>query len=150
MPQPQGVGGPTTGREDALPVAEPLLLADAMLGRLAKWLRLLGFDTLYAGRRSDHQIAALARAEGRIVLTRDREMTRRKGICCLYVDSQVLEEQLAQVLGDLGSSHGDETPSGAMPALQPASGADVQSRGPSARPALCVADAVLVPSLRQV
>jgi uncharacterized protein with PIN domain len=81
--------------------AVPLLLADAMLGRLAKWLRLLGLDTLYAGRRSDHEIAAIARAEGRIVLTRDRELTRRKGICCLYVDSQVLEDQLVQVLGAL-------------------------------------------------
>lgn len=79
-------------------------LADAMLGRLAKWLRLLGFDTLYAGRRSDHQLAALARAEGRILLTRDREMTRRRGIRCLYVDSQLLEEQLAQVIADLGLS----------------------------------------------
>jgi uncharacterized protein with PIN domain len=77
-----------------------------MLGRLAKWLRLLGLDTLYAGRRSDHQIAALARAEGRIVLTRDREMTRRKGICCLYVDSQVLEEQLAQVVAAVGRAPG--------------------------------------------
>jgi uncharacterized protein with PIN domain len=88
-------------------------MADAMLGRLAKWLRLLGFDTVYAGRlpgqqgagssaRSDHQIVARARAEGRIVLTRDREMVRRRGIRCLYVDSQVLEEQLAQVIAALG------------------------------------------------
>jgi uncharacterized protein with PIN domain len=85
------------------------LLADAMLGRLAKWLRLLGFDTLYAGRRSDHQIAAIARAEGRVVLTRDREMMRRKGIRSLYVDSQVLEEQLKQVIGELGLSLAGES-----------------------------------------
>lgn len=98
---------PPAGCGDA--PAIPLLLADAMLGRLAKWLRLLGFDTLYAGRRSDHEIAALARAEGRVVLTRDREMMRRKGIRCLYVDSQVLEEQLVQVLGALGFGSGDET-----------------------------------------
>ena len=78
--------------------SSPLFLADAMLGRLAKWMRLLGFDTLYAGQASDHQIAALARAEGRIVLTRDRELARRKGIRCLLVDSQVLEEQLLQVI----------------------------------------------------
>jgi uncharacterized protein with PIN domain len=83
-------------------------LADAMLGRLAKWLRLLGFDTVYAGHRSDHQIAAIARAEDRIVLTRDREMMRRKGIRCLYVDSQVLEEQLRQVVGELGLPSEDE------------------------------------------
>ncbi len=73
-----------------------------MLGRLAKWLRLLGFDTLYAGHAGDHQIAALARAEGRVVLTRDRELARRKGIRCLFIDSQVLEEQLAQVMAAYG------------------------------------------------
>jgi uncharacterized protein with PIN domain len=83
--------------------ADPTFVADAMLGRLAKWLRLLGFDTRYAGRQSDHQIAALARAEDRIVLTRDREMMRRKGIRCLYVDSQILEEQLAQVIETFGA-----------------------------------------------
>jgi uncharacterized protein with PIN domain len=75
-----------------------------MLGRLAKWLRLMGFDTLYAENRSDYEIAALARAEGRVVLTRDREMTRRRGIRCLFIDSQVLEDQLAQVLNELNAS----------------------------------------------
>lgn len=73
-----------------------------MLGRLAKWLRLLSFDTLYAGHADDHQIAALARAEGRVVLTRDRALARRKGIHCMFVDSQVLEEQLAQVMAAYG------------------------------------------------
>jgi uncharacterized protein with PIN domain len=82
--------------------ASPRFLADAMLGRLAKWLRLLGFDTCYAGHSGDHQIAALARVEGRVVLTRDRELTRRKGIRCLLIDSQVLEEQLAQVIAVYG------------------------------------------------
>ncbi len=73
-----------------------------MLGRLAKWLRLLGFDTCYADQLSDHQIAARARAEGRVVLTRDREMARRKGIRCLFINSQILEEQLEQVVAALG------------------------------------------------
>ena len=58
----------------------PLLLADAMLGRLCKWLRIWGYDTVYASSWSDHKIAARARAENRIVLTRDRELVRRKGI----------------------------------------------------------------------
>jgi uncharacterized protein with PIN domain len=81
---------------------DPALLADAMLGRLAKWLRLLGYDTAYAEEGSDHQIAARARAEGRILLTRDHALAQRKGISSLLVQSQVLEEQLKEVLAELG------------------------------------------------
>ena len=46
------------------------LVADAMLGRLAKWLRVLGYDTLY-WRGDDAGLVRLAVAEGRLVLTRD-------------------------------------------------------------------------------
>jgi uncharacterized protein with PIN domain len=80
----------------------PLLLVDAMLGRLCKWLRLLGYDTVYASSWSDHKIAAQARAENRIVLTRDRELAKRKGIHCLSIHSQVLERQLEEVIDALG------------------------------------------------
>jgi uncharacterized protein with PIN domain len=78
-----------------------------MLGRLARWLRLLGYDALYAqdlgpGHVSDHQIAARARTDGRVVLTRDRELARRKGVRCLLVRSQILEEQLQEVVAALG------------------------------------------------
>ena len=68
-----------------------------MLGRLAKWLRLLGCDTLYARQETDHQIAARARAEGRVVLTRDQEMAKRKGIRSLLIHSDILEQQLREV-----------------------------------------------------
>jgi uncharacterized protein with PIN domain len=90
----------------------PAFIADEMLGRLARWLRLLGYDTLYAGHLpgvgalSDHQIAALARAQGRIVLTRDRELVRRKGIECLWIESQAPEEQLAEVVAAFGYPEG--------------------------------------------
>ena len=80
----------------------PCLLADAMLGRLAKWLRLMGYDVVYASNDSDHQIAARARAEQRVVLTRDRELARRKGIRCLLVRSDDLEDQLGEVVAALG------------------------------------------------
>ena len=81
----------------------PLLLADAMLGTLCKWLRLLGYDTVYAALSwSDHQIAARARAQNRIVLTRDRELAKRKGIHCLLIRSQVLDEQIKKVFDVLG------------------------------------------------
>ena len=90
----------------------PAFIADEMLGRLARWLRLLGYDTLYAGNLpgvgalSDHQIAALARAQGRIVLTRDRELVRRKGMESLWIESQALEAQLVQVVTAFGDLEG--------------------------------------------
>ncbi|MFC2023260.1 Mut7-C RNAse domain-containing protein [Chloroflexota bacterium] len=76
-------------------------IADAMLGTLAKWLRILGFDTLYDPALDDNQIARLARADGRMLLTRDRELARRRGLCSLLIAGQDLGSQLDQVLSDL-------------------------------------------------
>ena len=78
------------------------LLADSMLGRLAKWLRLLGYDTAYDNAATDPQLARRARAEARILLTRDRELAGRRGLRILLIESQVLEEQVRQVLEALG------------------------------------------------
>lgn len=85
---------PTTGAD-----SPPRFLADAMLGRLAKWLRLLGYDTLYANGLDDAEIARLARAQGRLILTRDTGLARRKGLLSLLIESQDLPLQVAQVVG---------------------------------------------------
>jgi uncharacterized protein with PIN domain len=78
------------------------LLADGMLGTLAKWLRLLGYDTAYDNVADDHALARRARAEGRMLLTRDRELANRRGLHTLLIESEVLEEQVRQVQGALG------------------------------------------------
>jgi hypothetical protein len=72
-----------------------------MLGTLAKWLRILGYDTLYDPRLDDHQLVRLARAEGRVLLTRDRPLAGRRGLRALLVASEDLDEQLRQVLVEL-------------------------------------------------
>jgi uncharacterized protein with PIN domain len=77
------------------------LLLDGMLGRLAKWLRFLGYDTAYSPDLGDNELVRLARAQGRILLTRDRELTRRRGLNSLLVDSDELEQQIQQVISDL-------------------------------------------------
>ncbi len=77
-------------------------LVDAMLGRLAKWLRILGYDTLYDPSWDDSHLVRLARAEDRILLTRDVELARRKGVRVLRVASEVLEAQLDQLHVELG------------------------------------------------
>jgi uncharacterized protein with PIN domain len=70
--------GARVGLEPAAPQPaeehEPRFLADAMLGRLARWLRLLGFDVLYDAAIEDAEVARRALEERRIVLTRDRAL----------------------------------------------------------------------------
>jgi len=72
-------------------------VADAMLGRLARWLRALGYDTLYSASFADGYLARIATAEQRILLTRDRELTRRKGLKAILIESDHIEEQLRQL-----------------------------------------------------
>jgi uncharacterized protein with PIN domain len=76
-------------------------LADAMLGRLAKWLRVLGHDTAYFPELEDHELVRLARAEDRTLLTRDRDLTRRRGLKSVLIESEKFEDQLGQLLREL-------------------------------------------------
>ena len=50
---------------------KPLFIVDAMLGKLAKKLRLLGYDSLYSSNMDDDKIIQLAKNENRILLTKD-------------------------------------------------------------------------------
>jgi len=72
-----------------------------MLGTLAKWLRLLGYDAFFDPALDDNELVRLARAEDRLLLTRDRELARRPGLRVLLVESEALDEQVRQVLADL-------------------------------------------------
>jgi uncharacterized protein with PIN domain len=72
-------------------------VVDGMLGSLARWLRILGYDTDYANQRDDPELVRIARAENRVLLTRDRELAGRRGVHALLIESQSLDEQLAQV-----------------------------------------------------
>ncbi|HDN80063.1 MAG TPA: hypothetical protein ENG33_06340, partial [Chloroflexi bacterium] len=76
-------------------------LADSMLGSLAKWLRILGYDTLYFPNMEDSELARLAMKEGRVLLTRDQELARRKGLKALLIKSEKLQEQITQVFREL-------------------------------------------------
>ena len=84
-------------------------VADTMLGRLAKWLRILGYDTLYPGQETDQRLARIAAEEGRILLTRDTGLASRKGFQKLLVQSSRLSEQLAQVIEVFGLNINDRT-----------------------------------------
>jgi uncharacterized protein with PIN domain len=78
---------------------DPRFVADTHLGKLARHLRMAGFDTLYGNDWDDDRIAAIARAERRTILTRDRGLLRRRdverGYCVRAVES---EAQLGEVV----------------------------------------------------
>ena len=77
-------------------------VADAHLGGLARLLRMAGFDTLYDNGYRDEQIVAIAGREGRTVLTRDRELLKRRevGHGC-YLHTIRPEEQLRELFARL-------------------------------------------------
>ena len=89
--------GAAEATEFLQPPGPPIFVADAHLGRLARDLRMLGFDVLYRNDFADDEIVGIAVQEGRIVLTRDRDLLMRKPIergCYVYAidgDKQLLE-----------------------------------------------------------
>jgi hypothetical protein len=76
---------------------------DGHLGRLAAYLRMLGFDTAYANRADDDALAALASREERTLLTRDRGLLKRAIVRRGYlVRSDRPHEQLREVVERFG------------------------------------------------
>lgn len=67
-------------RVRAQPLRTLRFVADAHLGGLAHLLRMTGFDTLYDNHFEDSEIERIAMASARVVLTRDRELLKRRGI----------------------------------------------------------------------
>ncbi len=80
------------------PLRDTRFVADAHLGGLAHLLRLTGFDTLYDNHYRDDEIERIALAQSRIVLTRDRELLKRRDIThgC-YVHALHSEAQLREL-----------------------------------------------------
>jgi len=77
-------------------------VADAHLGALARLLRMAGFDTLYDNAYQDEEIVAIAGREGRTVLTRDRELLKRRELehgC--YLHTIAPQAQLRELSGQL-------------------------------------------------
>lgn len=92
------------------PSEELTFLVDGMLGRLARWLRLLGYDALYedAPARGDEAMAEQAREEGRVLVTRDQGIPPRRGLTMVVLREGSVEGQLVELLKALGA-HPDPT-----------------------------------------
>jgi hypothetical protein len=81
-------------------MSEPRFLADSMLGKLARWLIILGYDAAYGGEagRPDSSLQEQAKSEGRVFLTRDTRIPRVAGLRMLVVRPTRFEDQLRFVL----------------------------------------------------
>jgi uncharacterized protein with PIN domain len=74
-------------------------IVDCMLGKLAKWLKILGFDTIYFSKIEDSVLLDLARKEKRVLLTRDNELIEKsRDIESFFITSEEWNTQLEQVL----------------------------------------------------
>ena len=87
-------------------VTRPKFMADHMLGSLARWLRMMGYDTVYDKSKEDPDIAKQAQAESRFILTRDKELAKEPG--AFLLDHDDLDAQLKAVSEKFGLKYSDE------------------------------------------
>ena len=81
-------------------------IVDNNVGKLAKWLRIMGYDTLFFDGSDDSHMVTLALAEGRVILTRDTEIMKRRVINsgrlkAVLIDSEEPERQMRQLVDTL-------------------------------------------------
>ena len=82
-------------------------IVNGMLGGLARWLRMLGYETEYDPKMDDNNLLRLSIEQETVLLTRDEELHRRaaaKGIKSLLVQGEREEIRLAQIARNLGIS----------------------------------------------
>ncbi|QRY48226.1 Mut7-C ubiquitin/RNAse domain-containing protein [Mycolicibacterium boenickei] len=88
-----------TARLHPVPLRDPRFVIDVNLGRLARLLRVLGFDVWWSSAADDQALADISVEQQRILLTRDRGLLKRRAITHgLFVHSQQPEEQTLEVL----------------------------------------------------
>ncbi|MGC8777940.1 MAG: Mut7-C RNAse domain-containing protein, partial [Candidatus Caldatribacteriaceae bacterium] len=83
-------------------MTEEKFLADCMLGKLARWLRIAGYDTKYLPHSEDRKLIAIARFEGRVLLTKDQALFRRAKEIAYLVQAESLGHQLKEILTHFG------------------------------------------------
>jgi uncharacterized protein with PIN domain len=87
-------------------------VADAMLGKLARWLRIIGYDTEYLPSAGDDELISAAEGGGRLLLTRDSELFRRavrRGVPAILIKSTTIVGELSEIARTLGLKPSGET-----------------------------------------
>ena len=86
-------------------MGDPRFIADQNVGKLARWLRMMGYDTCFFDGEDDSEMVAMAVAESRVILTRDRQIAKRRLVSsgrlkvCLF-DTSEPGEQIRQLIKD--------------------------------------------------
>ena len=77
-------------------------ITDANLGKLVKWLRILGYDTTFHTGNADRSFLRKAQKEGRIALTRKRDLARREFSGRLFViQNDHVQDQIREIMDEL-------------------------------------------------
>ena len=87
-------------------ISELKFIVDQNVGKLAKWLRIMGYDTLFFDSGDDSRMVARALAEGRMILSRDTEIMKRRLITsgrlkAILINSYEPEQQMRQLIDTL-------------------------------------------------
>jgi len=87
-------------------ISELKFIVDHNVGKLAKWLRMMGYDTTLFNHSDDSLMVATALAEGRVILTRDTQIMKRRVVTsgklkAILIQSDKPELQIRQVIDNL-------------------------------------------------
>jgi uncharacterized protein len=95
----------STARLRPVPLRDPRFVIDVNLGRLARLLRVLGFDVWWSSDVEDQTLVDISLAQHRILLTRDKALLKRRAVTHgLFVHSEHPEEQTLEVIRRLDLS----------------------------------------------
>jgi uncharacterized protein with PIN domain len=112
----------------------PRFVADAMVGKLARWLRAFGFDVFYHPFAADEELITVAREREAILLTRDTQLQEAPGVRVIFIQDDHVGEQLPQVVREAPLDLGEARPltrcTACSGALRPAARGEVWERIP--------------------
>ena len=88
------------------PINNLKFIVDNNVGKLAKWLRIMGYDTLFFNGSNDSRMVAIALAEERVILTRDTQIMKRRVVTsgrlkAILIQNDEPEQQMHQVIDSL-------------------------------------------------
>ncbi|MEM3342448.1 MAG: Mut7-C RNAse domain-containing protein [Thermoplasmata archaeon] len=76
-------------------------ICDTMFGKLARWMRFCGLDTLYPDTMDDSSLAQMAIQTKRILITRDKQFKFRKNLCAIVIGEEGVDKQFEKLCTEL-------------------------------------------------